>query len=47
MPTPAAGAATPAQLKAARNKPRLTGEPPQPERPAGWQNDWGEVEGGY
>jgi hypothetical protein len=38
MPTPAAGAATPAQLKAALGKPRVTGEPP-----AGWQNDTREV----
>jgi hypothetical protein len=42
MPTPAAGAATPDQLRAAERRPRLTGEPP-----GGWQNDTREVEGGY
>jgi hypothetical protein len=39
MPTPAAGAATPAQLKAAENKRRLTGEPPA----GSWQNDTREL----
>jgi hypothetical protein len=39
MPTPAAGAATPAQLRAAENKARLTGEPPA----GGWQNDTREL----
>jgi hypothetical protein len=39
MPTPAAGAATPAQLKAAEDKRRLTGEPP----PGSWQNDTREL----
>jgi hypothetical protein len=45
MPTPAAGAATPAQLRAAQNRPRLTGEPPS----GGWQNDTRErlYEAGY
>jgi hypothetical protein len=56
MPTPAAGDATPAQLRAAEGKARLTGEPPagysqpgpdtQPERkpPLEWPAEWGEPE---